>query len=479
MASVRDIGRLALDLAGVAASAALLWFGSGLHPLWPLTWLAALPVLLVAARASAARTALVAFSAWFLGSLNLWGYLHGALHVPAVMIVTEVGLVALAFAGATLLFRALLRRGARWSALIAFPATWVSFEYLFNLATSAGTLISLAYSQLRFLPVLQLASITGPWGISFLLFLLPAAVAVFVHSRRRAPRPAWRIAGITAALLVVVLAFGTIRLALPVGGHRIEVGLIAHDAGVAAPGHPTLSLVKKYADEARTLAARGAQVIVLPEKIGVIAHPVSKALDSAFQSLANQTETTIVVGFIHAMPGAEFNEARVYSPHAAVLEYHKEHLLPPFESRFTPGKKLRLLRRASGLWGVEICKDMDFTDLSRRYGKAGVGLMLVPAWDFTVDWILHGHAALMRGVEDGFSVARSAKDGSLYVSDNRGRILAEIRSRSFPFTTLVSELPVAHADTAYLLLGNWFAWLALMAAPAALLHLIWLARANG
>lgn len=90
--------------------------------------------------------------------------------------------------------------------------------------------------------------------------------------------------------------------------------------------------------------------------------------------------------------------------------------------------------------------------------------MLVPAWDFRVDWIAHGHAALMRGVEDGFSVARAAKYGSLYISDNRGRILAEVMSDSAPFATLVAEVPVTHAATPYLLFGNWFAWLALLGA---------------
>ena len=96
--------------------------------------------------------------------------------------------------------------------------------------------------------------------------------------------------------------------------------------------------------------------------------------------------------------------------------------------------------------------------------------MLVPAWDFSVDWIYHGNAALMRGVEDGFSVVRAAKYGSLYVSDDRGRILAEVMSDSAPFATLVAEVPVAHAVTPYLLFGNWFAWLALIGALAMILR---------
>ena len=151
----------------------------------------------------------------------------------------------------------------------------------------------------------------------------------------------------------------------------------------------------------------------------------------------------------------------MYMPAAPVLSYDKQHMLPAFESMFKPGTSLALISRASGVWGVEICKDMDFTPLSRRYGHAGAGLMLVPAWDFDLDRLAHGHMALMRGVESGFSVVRAARRGYLTVSDSRGRILAETASNSAPFATLLADVPTAHVNTLYLRLGDWFAWLVL------------------
>jgi len=157
----------------------------------------------------------------------------------------------------------------------------------------------------------------------------------------------------------------------------------------------------------------------------------------------------------------KYNEARVYAPRAPLEKYDKHHMLPPFESKWQPGTTLTLLREPSGTWGVAICKDMDFTPLSRQYGEAGAGLLLVPAWDFVLDRWEHGHMAIMRGVEDGFSIARAAKQGYLTVSDDRGRILAETQSDSAPFATLAANVPAAHQTTLYLLLGDWFAWLAL------------------
>ena len=68
--------------------------------------------------------------------------------------------------------------------------------------------------------------------------------------------------------------------------------------------------------------------------------------------------------------------------------------------------------------------------------------------------------AIMRGVESGFSVVRSAKGGSLFASDDRGRIIGEIKSDATPFSSLLVSVPQTHDRTVFLLLGDWFAWVA-------------------
>ena len=148
--------------------------------------------------------------------------------------------------------------------------------------------------------------------------------------------------------------------------------------------------------------------------------------------------------------------------------------MPPFESEFTPGKTLTTFALADARLGVEICKDMDFTPLSRKYGRRGVGLMLVPAIDFDVDRTFHGHMAIMRGVESGFTVARSARRGYLTVSDDRGRILGQARSDSASFATVLVNAPVAHDWTLFLAWGDWFAWFAMAMLVSALMKLAWL-----
>jgi apolipoprotein N-acyltransferase len=231
-------------VAGVAAlllTAALVWFGTGLAPWWPLIWLAPLPVLLFAVRAPWTGAVLAASLAWLLGCLNWWHYFHDVLHAPATVFLL-FAIEALVFALAVLLFRALLRRRAHWSALLAFPAAWVSFEYLLNLTSLHGTFGSLSYSQLGFLPLLQVASLTGPWGVSFapLLFSTTLATAWQLRGRRSTP---WRVLGAGLGAIGLVLLFGAWRLAQPAVGPIVKVGLVASDApqyrGVVDEGPPT------------------------------------------------------------------------------------------------------------------------------------------------------------------------------------------------------------------------------------------------
>jgi apolipoprotein N-acyltransferase len=472
MASAHDLRRAGAVLA-VALTAALVWLGTGLHPWWPAVWVAPLPVLVYAPRTAWWRCAIAAAIAWIAGLLSLWHYLHDVLRIPGGFVAQFYGGETLAFTLGVLLYRALVRRGAYGWAVIAFPAMRATFEYLLATGGPHGTAGSLAYTQVEFLPVLQLASITGPWGISFLVLLVPAALAT-AWQLRATPSRALRIAGVPAMAVVAVLAFGVARLADETPGPQVRVGLIASDPPTspqqAQAGAATTALLDAYARSVEAVAAQGAQLIVLPEKIGVVVDP-GRDSDTRFRALADRTRAVIVVGLVHAADAVAYNEARIYTPDTPVQVYAKHHLIPAFEQSFQPGTALSLLSQA-GTWGVQICKDLDFPPLSRAYGRAGVALMVVPAWDFGADGYWHGRMAVMRGVESGFGVVRAAKRGYLTVSDHRGRILAETPSDAAPFSTLLASAPAVHAETLYLRFGDWFAWLALIGLILSLVRLV-------
>jgi apolipoprotein N-acyltransferase len=170
----------------------------------------------------------------------------------------------------------------------------------------------------------------------------------------------------------------------------------------------------------------------------------------------------------------------VFSPDGSPeVTYSKHHMVPGLEENNQPGTDRIVLRRFAVPVGIEICKDLDFPPLSREYSLDGVGLMLVPAWDFDIDRWLHGRMAVLRGVEGGFSIARTAKRGLLTISDPCGRIVAEKRSDGAHFSTIVAKIPVGHEDTLYARYGDWFPGICFLFLAASVICLIFVRRRIG
>jgi apolipoprotein N-acyltransferase len=171
------------------------------------------------------------------------------------------------------------------------------------------------------------------------------------------------------------------------------------------------------------------------------------------------TRAAIVVGLVRLTSSDAFNSSRFYSPDGKLeANYDKHHLIPGVEPE-KPGHKRVILDQPSGRWGLEICKDMDFPQLSREYATDGAHVMLVPAWDFNLDGWLHSRMAVLRAVENGFALARSARNGLLTLSDKHGRIIAETATVPGRFVSISGKLNVAREETLYALTGDWFAWL--------------------
>jgi apolipoprotein N-acyltransferase len=449
--------RVGWGAAAAALSAALLWHGTGLAPVWWLTWLAPLPVLAFGLRASVPAASAAAFAAWAGGGLNLWSYYRTTIGVPLPVVVVALAVPAAAFTAVVALTCALARKGRPLAATLALPAAWTAFEHLLSHVSPHGTFGSLAYTQMDCLPVVQVAAVLGISGITFLLVLAPCALAVATLSAAGEDRA--RIAWGTTAALTLALGFGAWRLGEDPARPPVTVGLVAADRPwqpVSAEADEGRLLIDRYARAAEALAEKSARIVVLPETVVRVTAAGAEALA---RRLAGLTETgVIVVVGADRTEGRETNAAIALSAGPAAV-YAKHHLLVPFESRYQPGDELVLLDTPSGRLGLAICKDMDFPDLGRRYARRGASILLVPAWDFTADGWLHSRMAVLRGVEGGFAVARAARGGRLTLSDDRGRILAEADSAAAEAASVLAPVRPGAGGTLHARLGDGFAWL--------------------
>ncbi|MFI5690609.1 nitrilase-related carbon-nitrogen hydrolase [Kribbella sp. NPDC051586] len=444
-------------IAAAAGTGVLLYFGSGLHAIPALTWLAPVPVFLVAPRLRAGAAALTACVGWLLGLSNLARYLLGDLELPVVVLVFLL-LLAGVFALTVVFFRGLVVRGHPIVAAVAAPALWAGLDYVIAAVSPHGAFTSLAYTQVEVAPVNQIVSLTGPWGLSFLL-LLPAAVIA-------ARKPM-----LVGALVIVAIStclYGAVRLHGTPQSRPVKIAVVsAQGAGNARwPNAGGPAILERYRPLVARAASSGAKIVLLPEKMIDVETRDLPQLSQQFQTLAASNKIELVVG-LTVLGDGDHNRALMFHPDGtAPTSYDKHHLIPGIEP-YTPGDQLATY----DTWGLMICKDMDFPALARQYGELSTSLLLVPALDFVDDGWLHSRMALLRGIENGIPIARDGSQGRLTLTDANGRIVAETTAPKDGPAVLIGELRPGIDRTIYTAWGDWFAWLCCLVALAGLLWL--------
>jgi apolipoprotein N-acyltransferase len=417
-------------------------------------------VLSIALRLRASAAFLLAFVAWLIGGLNQWNYFTSAIQLPLPLIAFALIMPAVVFGFGVLFTRSFLRRGSLFLAALALSVFWVAYEYLTEIGSPHSTWGNLAYTQMNCLPIIQIAAITGIWGISFIVFLFAGTTASLLSGIGKP----WQRRALTVTVGLIICAlflFGEWRSWSIRVDQSVAVTLMAKDVPMSVylgAEEGALQLLREYADEVRRATPAGTQIVVLPEKIARVSESALPQVDVFFSSAASATHSAIVLGLVRRTPSGAFNSSRFYSPDGKLTNYDKHHLLPGVEPE-KPGDERVILDQPSGRWGLQICKDMDFPKLSREYAAEGANLLLVPAWDFDLDRWLHARMAVLRAVENGFALARSARNGLLTLSNNRGRILVEGATVPGRFVSITGTVNVAHEKTFYAQTGDWFAWL--------------------
>lgn len=447
--------RYLLNIIAIFLSALIYFYSSGLNDLWILAWFAPLPILLLSLYEQ--KTWLVfiaAILAYFLGGINSLYYLQTFMPVRVIAMILLGTLVNSIFFAVIILFaRYVIKKSQSWLSIIFFPSAWVIFEFLTSRLSSAGTLDSIAYSQLKFLPIIQLASLTGIWGISFILALVPSGLATAWYLRKDR-RQLSIILGLLVAVVGLSIGFGILRLSYSKPAKSINIGLLAVPATIHDLKTTRVAIVSKiimrYIKEIPKLKQHGAKIIVMPEKLATTEISYNKAVLKLFQQAAVKNRVILVFGLNQLLKDKKLNTAFVISNTGKIIvHYHKQHLLPGPETGYSAGNKLSMFENFNGKFGVTICKDMDFINPALEYSKYGTGILLTPALDFIIDGWAHSKPAIMRGIEGGFSIVRVGQWGLLLAADKYGHILKSKPTSNQHITEFVVTVPIYSGKTFY------------------------------
>jgi apolipoprotein N-acyltransferase len=439
----------------VALSAIGFYFSMGLGDQWWLAWLAPIPVLWFAfGETKPWPIFFAAFAALALGLTSLLRAYGGLLPVPVLVLV--IAGPSLAFAASAVGAQRVHRSLGAVPAMFAFAAVWTMIDFFASFDSGGGSVSTPAAAEVGAPMLMQSASLVGFLGVTFLLGLVSAGIALTLRTRNPAP------AAIAVACFAINAGYGYWRASQPAVS-TLHVALIESNDTVGKTQKTddarAFKAIDAYAAEIAKLKDAHVQLIVLPENIARVS---PEARDEAQAKLAAVMPqgTTLVAGFDTVADGAQRNVSWAYAPGVKTpVTYEKRRLIPGLESAFyAPGPGPRTLANGTGL---EICKDMDFQAMVRADAVATQPqLLAVPAWDFDKDDWSHGRVAIIRSVENGVPMARNARDGLLTLNDRYGRIVARARTVG-PFTTLIGDLPLdgRGGNTLYDRIGDVFGWL--------------------
>lgn len=446
-------------------------------------WFAVAPLMYYACRLGL-RQALIAgfaFGMGFNAGLLYWVGLFGAL--PVVLLCLIQSLFIIAFAAVTQMIGSRLRS---WGRLALLPALWVSLEWLNSLGMTAFPWGSLGYSQYKVMPLIQISSLTGVWGVSFLLALSNALLAnLFTAYRQRSGIGAVPVqVGLVLILVIGAWVYGLRTLSgLSPDRGAVRAAVIQGNIrqNVLQDAEYREHVWRVYGDLTRDAARRGAELAVWPEGVVPGCMGIDPVVQAQLKDLSAETGVSLLVGGRDEdQVGRRFNSAFLVTPERGIVgRYAKMHLVPfgevvlardylPMLERYrvteydvSPGRRFVVM---DGGWyrvGTAICFESIFPGISRRLVRSGADLLCVITND---SWFgrtsaarQHLAKAVFRAVETDRYVLRAAVTGESCITDPRGRILA--RSDLFERKVLLEEVHVMHGSSFYTKHGDWLPYL--------------------
>lgn len=383
--------------------------------------------------------------------------------------------------------------------VLAAPVAWTGLEYL-RASLFTGFPWELAgYSQYKTIPLIQIADITGVYGVSFLVVFANAVAAYLLQSSSGRhcllKSGSWKKTISLVALFVAVSGsawtYGTWRLKAirPVleQAPKIKVAVLQ---GNIPQDHKwdnafRVATIEKYINLSRLAAGLHPDLIVMPETAMPFYFLYDRQGTSAVLNCARETGAWLLVGAPAAVTGNTtkfYNSAYLVTPEGETAgRYDKAHLVPfgeyvplgplrrflPFIEKlvmgavgdFSPGKHGKTLDMGNSRLGVQICYEIIFPGESRCAVKNGAMLLA----NITNDaWYgkssapyQHFSMVVFRAIETRRSVVRAANTGISGFIESTGAVRGT--TQIFVETLETGNMPLLDSQTFYSMHGDIFA----------------------
>ncbi len=380
-------------------------------------------------------------------------------------------------------------RAIRW---IAVPAIWVICEYARSTLLSGFSWGLLGYTQYRHLAIVQVADLSGVYGVSFLLACSSYAIAELILASGNR----WRDAGsgiaypallCVGATIAAAFVYGEVRLRYYVSHpakDSIRVAIVTRKTA-AQDRFARIRYLRSFMDYAKAtsdgVAKGSADLIVWPEFASGFYLDSDRAMRAQLTRLAAATDAALLTGAPRSAKSDGsayyYNSAYLFSPTGELLDtYDKIRLLPfaeyrPFGMRslasrnsdypeeFTAGSRATIFSIARARFGVMICFEATYPTYARRLTRNGAQFLVNISNDVWLSSVggtpaasQHFAMAVMRAVENKRALVRATAAGITGFIDPVGSTRLSSQSEG----VRLLAVPLRDELTFYTRFGDWF-----------------------
>jgi len=460
------------DVALVILSAVLLALPFNNGNLWVFAWFGFVPLFFVLENKSSAQ----AFMFSFLSGVIFWFFtIYWLANVTIIGFIVFILYLGLYFG----LFGVLIRRF--YFPLLFAPSLWVVLEYIRSFLLTGFPWALLGYSQYKNLPAIQIADITGVWGVSFLVII----VNVYIYRLIR-NRPRLQQAVIVPVIVLVSFGYGFYKINLAhsrISLSQLRISVVQANIPQELKWDPKAKhyIMENYIRLTETVSKERPDLIIWPEAASPCYLGEEKWCFNEISDLSYRIHRPLLLGTVTVDRGSYYNSVLFINGLSQEYQlYHKIHLVPfgeyiPLRHIFTfldtvvpigdfsAGKEYIVFNipdpasRTKDKFSVLICFEDVFPGLARNFVKNGAQFLVNitnDAWfGRTSSPYQHLSASVSRAVENRVSLVRSANTGVSAFISPEGRIEAifsDDKGRNiFVEGALTRELKVFAAGKAF------------------------------
>jgi len=376
-----------------------------------------------------------------------------------------------------------------WGRLFVFPLAFTTIDWAVSPLKPITTSWSPAYSQVGNLALMQIISITGMWGLTFLITWFASTLNA-LWEQKFDWRPVRAQVAVFAVAFVAVILFGSLRLnfAAP-SSQTVEAATVTIDSSVLAEAIGAVdwttfnrsadavraaarpkfqATVKQMLQRTETALRGGAKIVGWEESAPFVLEEDTQDLLDRAAALARQYDAYLQISpfvFTRAPKWPYVRNQSILIDNAGhtVWTYEKTYPVPGAEAFVViagPGR-LPVADTPYGRLSTAICYDLNFPALIRQAGRHGVDILIAPYDEIRP--FDQRMAAISRVIENGVSIIRPTGNGVSLITDYEGRVLGSQNYFTDNSGIMLTTIPTRGVRTVYSRIGDGFAYLSVVA----------------